>query len=208
MTESSTPKQSSAIKAAWISVQILWYLGWVIVAVSLALLIATTFTSFRVDYVRLPVNVTFEEPLYAATSRADVLPVVGYEGSVVVDADRMGNQGVWVMLPFLLSIGYMIIVYQLRELLRNVRTGHPFNRDNARRLRTIGYLVIAAGPVFGLMSHIYARLHVSQLHIPGGKIDIPFDVHPFVIFAGLIVLVVAHVFDYGTQLQSEQDMTI
>ena len=137
-----------------------------------------------------------------------MFPIVGYEGRVIVDATHMRNPAVWLLIPTLIVAGYLFVVFQLRRVLRNVRQGQPFARDNARRLRIIGYMTLISGPAYGLLAHIYGRVHQYQLDIPDATINVPIDVYPFAIFAGLIVLVIAQVFDYGARLQSEQDLTV
>ena len=209
MATTSATLQSGSVRAAWISVEILWYLGWFAAILSAALLITTAFTSFHIQYVRIPIEVLFDHPLpISPAAGSQMFPIVGYEGRVIVDASHMRNPAVWLLIPTLIVAGYLFVVFQLRRVLRNVRQGQPFARDNARRLRIIGYATLIAGPVFGLMTHIYGRVHQYQLDIPDATINVPIDVYPFAIFAGLIVLVIAQVFDYGARLQSEQDLTV
>lgn len=200
---------SGTIKATWIAVQLLWYLGWVAAVINLALIIVTATSSFQVKYVRLPIEVTFDQPMHGEDLHIDdVLPIVGYEGHVKVEADNMRWQAGWLFIPALLMAGYLFVVYMLRAFIRTVHDGSPFIRENPKRLRIIGYCVTAAGPVYGLLNYLYARVHLHQIDIPNATLEVPIDIYPLAIFLGLIILIIAQVFDYGLSLQTEQDLTV
>jgi hypothetical protein len=111
-------------------------------------------------------------------------------------------------MPVLLLLGLLWILYHLRELLRALTRVGPFAPDNPGRIRKIGWALVAAGPVFGLFMFLYGTIYVRFLDIPGAQIEVPVDVHPFVILTGLIVLVISQVFEMGVRLQREQDLTV
>jgi hypothetical protein len=97
-------------------------------------------------------------------------------------------------------IGGAVLLVLLRELLRiidSTRIGDPFVPENARRLRLIGWLLLAFN--FCASSTISAALR-------GG---ITF---PFVSFSGvltvLLVFVLARIFDTGSQMRAELKDTV
>ena len=96
----------------------------------------------------------------------------------------------------------------MRLFLRSVRRGSPFSRENPKILRGIGYTVAAGGPVVGTVNHIYGMVFIHSVDFPGAAVAVTMNVYPFVMFLGLIILVIAQVFDYGVKLQTEQDLTV
>jgi Protein of unknown function (DUF2975) len=97
-------------------------------------------------------------------------------------------------------IGGAVLLPLLRELLRiidSARIGDPFIPENARRLRTIGWLLLAFN--FCVSSTVSAALR-------GGF------TFPFVSFSGvltvLLVFVLARIFDTGSQMRAELKETV
>jgi amino acid transporter len=100
------------------------------------------------------------------------------------------------------------VLWQLRELFRTVRDGHPFVAANARRTRWIGFTVIAgeiarAGIVFFESS--YAR---SNFVAEGLRFEARPNVNVLALVCGLIILVLAEVFRTGTRLDEDHSLTI
>jgi hypothetical protein len=62
--------------------------------------------------------------------------------------------------------------------------------------------------VVGLLSHVYGSAYKHLVDFPGAVINVPFEAHPFVMFLGLVILVIAQVFDYGVTLQTDHDLTV
>jgi hypothetical protein len=107
----------------------------------------------------------------------------------------------------LFSAGILLwILYHLRKLGRMMSSGQPFDLINPRRIRKIAYGVFAwipvgiigeylLGPVKGprtwwdIMSLLWQRLFVLA-------------------FLGLVILVIAKVFEVGVRLQQDQNLTV
>jgi hypothetical protein len=96
--------------------------------------------------------------------------------------------------------GGAVLLFLLRELLRiidSARIGDPFVPDNARRLRRVGWLLLAFN--FCASSTLSAAL--------SGGITFP-----FVSFSGvltvLLVFVLARIFDTGSQMRAELKETV
>jgi hypothetical protein len=196
------------IKTSWFVVQVIWYLGWGAAAMSVAMFLAVSLTDFQIKYVHLPIEVSLIDPIPDGLITPGSLPVVGYEGWVRVAAENIQSQALWLLIPMLLITGYLWIVYLMRGLLGSLRRGSPFIPENPKRLKTIGYLVAFGGPFFGLLNHIYGRVHVYQLKIPNAELNVPVDIYPFAIFLGLVILLIGQIFAYGVRLQTEQDLTV
>lgn len=207
-----TVKSAKSVGFVWKLLQLFWYLGWLAAILLFGLLVMINFTDFRIKYVHLPVEVSYENidgqqvasPLTSPSSVA----VVGFS-DLVVEADLMADyMGVMLLIPSLLMVGYLMIVFHLRRFLQTVREGNPFVPENPKRLRLIGWLVTLGAPVMGLLTHIYGRVFVHFVKIPGATLEVTKDIYPFVIIPGLIILVIAHVFEIGVKIQEEQNLTI
>ena len=204
---------SLGVKAGFVALNILWVLGWIAGGLSLILFLVVTFTDFGVTYIQLPVEVTLDEPIGGGRIEGDLfrarsLPVVGYK-QLKVEADNARFlQPFFLVIPMALVAGMLWIIYQLRKVFDTVRDGKPFVAENSTRLRRIGYLVTFGGPVFGIFNYIYAKVHIHLLDIPNAHLAVDKDVFPLAIFLGLVILVIARVFDIGVRLQHEQDLTI
>lgn len=96
----------------------------------------------------------------------------------------------------------------VQGLLRTVRDGHPFVAANARRVRTIGWLVIGgeiARAVIVFLENDYARRFFS---VDGLQFTARADFSVAAIIEGLVILVIAEVFRAGTRLDEEQSLTV
>lgn len=98
--------------------------------------------------------------------------------------------------------GFTLILRDLRRVFRTLTLGDPFQPDNVRRLRQIGWiLAVVTGGVWA------AQMFVS--HLARGVMDPPslFNlVTPA--FSVLVVFVLAEVFREGARLRRESELTI
>jgi len=97
------------------------------------------------------------------------------------------------------SFGVMLfVVSRLLEVLKTLRFGSPFVKENAEHFRTVGYaLLIGEGAkiAFGLLSLITSA-------------DIEIDTQPITWLAIITVFVLAEVFHEGARMKEEQDLTV
>lgn len=211
MNKPNSIQASRPLKALWISVQIFWYLSWFAAGLLLLVAGATFVFDKNIKYTRLPVEVSFEEsgegsPFMRAQRDAEI-PIVGFSDVTMNTEDFDGaNRGV--VIPLFLIAGQLWIIFHLRKFLRTVKSGRPFDPDNSRRVKMIGWAVTAAGPVVGFLNYIYALDYLEYLDIEGATIETDWGVYPYVIVLGLLILVIGQVLDVGSRLQREQDLTV
>jgi hypothetical protein len=203
--------QSKALTVSRVVVNIVWYLSLFALILALGLAILMQTTEFGVAFVRLPVTVNIEDAMDGSPRLTlhdkGSLPIWGFE-NLRVEATTLPGLSYSMVMPVILLFGLLWILYHLRELLRALTRVGPFAPENPGRIRRIGWALVAAGPVFGLFMFLYGTIYVHFLDIPGAQIEVPIDVHPFVILTGLIVLVISQVFEMGVRLQREQDLTV
>ncbi len=112
------------------------------------------------------------------------------------------------------GIGFVAIgvvffaIHTLREILATVSSGTPFVTENAIRLRHIGFAIIAGG-VLKVAVEMIVGLHIARyIKIPGVGIGVRSSLGIETFLFGLLVLVLAEIFRFGTELQEEHDLTV
>jgi hypothetical protein len=67
---------------------------------------------------------------------------------------------------------------------------------------------MAAGPFKGLLELAYAWTWMSRIQIEGAEVNVNPDFHIVWILAGLIIVVIGHVFQYGVSLKEDSELTV
>ena len=104
---------------------------------------------------------------------------------------------------------WLPILYQLRKLLGALRDGRPFVRENADRLRKLGWSVIlvqlaVAAIRFGESLYVAQRFQRPGLQLGAPPVDLPVTG----LFVGAVLLVAAEAFRRGAQLEEDQAFTV
>jgi Protein of unknown function (DUF2975) len=108
-----------------------------------------------------------------------------------------------------LIFGYLLwMVTQLRYVFRSLSQRLPFIAENARRIRWVGLAVIFGE--IGRAAIVYFWSYYTSVHFTasGLRFAASVDMNPSTIVGGLIILVIAEVFQEGARLQEEQSLTI
>ena len=111
------------------------------------------------------------------------------------------------ILPFLV-IG-LLVIYHLRKIFATLAGGDPFSKGNSRRIKTIGWLVITATVFKAVLSFLFGLYFMNFISLPGLILEANIRLEDFSgVFAGIIILILAEVFKYGSLLQEEQNLTV
>ena len=119
----------------------------------------------------------------------------------------------------LIMVGFMpkpilmvLIAYLLRGLVRSAFAGRPFTFDNVRRLRLIGLCALIYGPLNMLGKWIQLSNAITHHNLQLNSVDLVarlgVDSAGTAIFLGLLIFVLAQVFDIGVRLQTDNDLTV
>lgn len=96
----------------------------------------------------------------------------------------------------------MMIIYYIKKILNSIQCSHtPFILDNADRLKYIGILTI----IKSIVPNLVACLPVERV-VKFNNCNF-FKGFSF-IFVGVLMLIFAHIFRYGCQLQQDIDETL
>lgn len=175
---------------------------------------------------KVPIHVTYykptdtyaEHPLKLADDRLAPVEVTlkGHTETIISFHSSQNPLSQLIALPVLLIFtGVSWTVYQLRCILQVVAAGRPFDREISRRLRHLAYLVFAAWPLnvaldqwvtgryYGAVrDQISTDLLAAQIHLGAISLDLTWP------FAGLMILIVAQIFEEGARLWEEQQLTV
>ena len=107
---------------------------------------------------------------------------------------------------------YFIVIIQMAHFFETLTRGDPFVRENGRRIKITGWCVIVGG-LFHFFWKLGSYLYFEKIVVANGA-SLPGvryllrELHPVVILAGMIILVIAGIFQKGALLKEEQELTI
>jgi hypothetical protein len=105
-------------------------------------------------------------------------------------------------------IGLAYIVYLLRSVVKTILEGEPFAEESSRRIRKMGYMLLVVSIVWQAVEYLAASEILRQLSDvrpalnPGPTFDAG------VILISLLILLLAHVWSYGLDIERERALTI
>ena len=104
------------------------------------------------------------------------------------------------------SFVYGALNYQLIDILRSVQKGSPFVKENASRLAKMGYILLGGSIIVGFTYSLMVYTIFEALKIT--NISVNFQINSTMFASGLLLLILAGVFRYGSYLQEEYDATL
>lgn len=137
---------------------------------------------------------------------------IGYEGDFLASWKRF-NPGpppvamLFWLATFVGSAAYLYILNRLQEIVRTLRFGSPFVRENADRLTKVAIAVAVAILTEYATTFIIWILKMT-VYAGDKSFRVWFDPDIDAWFVTLIVLVLAAVFREGAKMKEEQDLTV
>jgi len=144
----------------------------------------------------------------SGSARIDSLRVVDGRGELRFKTTTWWLHFVGAVTMLVGTFAVLFVIYILRKIVVTVTAGRPFTVANVRRIRLIGFLLLVGGVVIPLAEYLVARIILGQIISEGITLSPPFDLNGGVILGGLLILVLATVFEYGVRLESDQSLTI
>jgi hypothetical protein len=194
-------------------VEAFWYLIRILILLTVALWLSVMLGWKSGNLIfSLPVKLEYQASLDSFSSQAGQrISHFKVVGNPLVSADNLSKSEISlficsVMLPALVIV--LLIVRQLRLFLRSVKAGRPFERDNPARIRRIGYLVTVLGPLVGLGNYISGSKFIQRISLPDFSISVETNIHLEMVFTGLLIVLIAQIFEVGVSLQEDQDLTV
>lgn len=107
----------------------------------------------------------------------------------------------------LVNLGFVqFIMIELKKLVASVREEMPFKASNAMILRNMGIVFLIASVVVSLANAWLMMTAINTFDVYQATIN--FSINLQYLFMGVLVLILAYVFSYGSFLQEEHDQTI
>ena len=175
-------------------------------AIALLLPAVTVFTDVEPGTV---IEFTPDEGAYSLTSDAGGSGTITNATGVVTFTKTTAMFRVLTATKILLyaaaSIALLIL---LRGVLVTVAKDEPFARHNTNRIRAIGILI----PVFAFavqaLNWTTSLIAMDSVNAQGLHIEANLSPNLTYLFIGLVVVALAEIFQYGTSLQTDADLTI
>lgn len=121
---------------------------------------------------------------------------------------KAGHKVISVLLVIPFFLANLYFVKQLRDIVRTVDQGNPFDAENARRARIIGGLIVAyvvLESIGRLAMSGYADTMVKPAGFDlNGRIEVSWGL----LIVGCTVIVLSEVFRHGAILREEQSLTV
>lgn len=108
---------------------------------------------------------------------------------------------VWMVFAAPVIAAWQVIFTQLLRIVGTVRLGDPFVADNAARLKTIAWCVLAV-QVLHLVFGVFARV----LSSPGARFPWTFTLDGWI--AVVLIFVLARVFEEGTRIRNDLEAMV
>lgn len=98
-------------------------------------------------------------------------------------------------------------LFYLSGVLGMVEKGLPFDRSNARRIASIGFIFLLGSVMVGVAQASVANIIVHSLDLTD-LVSVNYSANTTMLSAGLLLLILSGVFRYGSYLQEEYDATL
>ena len=201
-----------SIRIIHILTVIVYYLS--MVACGLVILISLAiFTGILKDdlqlHVEMPVEVDFKEIGQGRfASKSIDLEIVEATGKVHF-INTPWNLGRILAIPLVIIIPFIfLLIRQFYLFIRNVKKGNVFDENNFKMLRKIGFGLM--GLWFIMIVYMQIFYYSMVKHFRFNNIEITSNERWFegILVAGILTLVLSHVFMKGREIEAENELTI
>jgi len=155
----------------------------------------------------LPISVSYAEDSLADPASPDRVTVCSHS-NVQVRVAEWGIAFGDALVNFICVVGLAVIAYQLREFVRRVAAGHPFEENNPLRVRNIGIVLAILGPLSAAWTTFAAYFYVDRISLPSATLHVTLMLGWENVVIGLLLILVGQVFTIGVVLQGEHDYTV
>ena len=116
--------------------------------------------------------------------------------------------GLTLVVSILSSAFFLWIIWHLRLILKSLKTGTPFAKENPKRIRKVAYGVLAWGPIRLTSFFLGNKLIITGIGLYTNALLHSFSIIfiEFRFVAG--VFVIAQIFERGIVLQQDHDLTV
>ena len=99
-----------------------------------------------------------------------------------------------------------VVVFEVKGILKTVVADNPFEKGNSRNLTVIALTLLVGSVIVPILQWRIAATIIQMLHI--NNMNATYSVDGNLLFTGILILILAGVFQYGNYLQEEVDSTL
>ena len=99
-----------------------------------------------------------------------------------------------------------VILLKVKRILKSVVADHPFEKGNSKNLTVIAITLIVGSLIMPVLEGRIFFAIINALKI--SNIDFSYSLDCTLLFTGILILILAGVFQYGNYLQEEVDSTL
>jgi len=105
---------------------------------------------------------------------------------------------------------FLFGLLQMRRLFASVIKGESFARENAGRIKTIGYVFIGWHIIYPLLQYFGGRIMLNDIgfNVQGIQLHPAFELNVAGVFAGFAIIVLAGVLREAASIHHEQSLTV
>jgi hypothetical protein len=109
----------------------------------------------------------------------------------------------WVSVVLLIASA---VLFEVKRILKTVVEDKPFEKGNSKNLTIISLVLIAASFILPIFEGRVFSAAIKTLQV--GNISIGYSMNWTLLLTGILILILAGVFQYGNYLQEEVDSTL
>lgn len=209
----SPPEPPTAVRVVHAALTVAWIVGLVAVVGAIVAGVVGPRTFFEGPSGGLTVAVRFDAPVDDPEGST---PTGSYstslvEGSVTI-ADPDGRARLTPLVVGGLGLAaLLVVVHQLRALFATAIAGDPFVTANARRLRVVGFVTIAAGLAWRPLAGVIVTQTAARVDVGGPPVAGPpstWAMAAVLVVPGAVLVALAEVFRRGSAMRAEQELTV
>ena len=99
-----------------------------------------------------------------------------------------------------------VIVCEVKGILKTVIADNPFEKGNSKNLTVVALVLMVGSVIVPILEWRIAATVIQMLHI--NNMNATYSVDGNLLFTGILILILAGVFQYGNYLQEEVDSTL
>ena len=101
---------------------------------------------------------------------------------------------------------FLYLLMMLRNVLGNVKEKQPFSDQNILSLKRMGLAYLLAGVILPAINTWLLWVIVKLVDLSSAGVNYSLNLQ--LIFMGIVIVILAYVFEYGAYLQEEHDATV
>lgn len=195
------------------AVNILWYLQ---CAILLAIVVYVSLLVLNVDFFNVDVlkgfkihfsKINFLHPILI-DGEEHIVKLTNGEGRLHIENFNQSFIYMRIFAAFIDSFLYLLILYFIRKIFKNLTANQYFISENGILIRKIGFTIITLAILPGIIHYITDMMVINTIHIKDVILKNEFILDFQTILLGVLVFVISIVFLRGIELRKDQELTI